>query len=373
MKIELLDLTIRDLVAGYRDDGEGGVVGYGGRLDIRPPFQREFSYDDKERAAVIDSILKGYPLNIMYWAERGDGSYEIIDGQQRTIAIAQYVAGAFPVAYPSLAEPLTFHQLPADLERRILDYPLMVYVCSGTGREKLAWFQTINIAGQKLTDQEMRNAAYAGPWVTDAKRYFSRSGCAAYQIGRDYLSGVVKRQDYLETAIGWISGNQREDYMGQHQDDENAAALWHYFRAVIAWIEATFTNLESNRKSLMKGLDWGRLYNEYQDARLDPDAIEAELTQLMRDDEVQHKSGIYEYVLSGDERHLFLRAFDLGTKQRVYEKQAGRCAICKEHFEFHEMVADRITPWSEGGKAIAENCQMVSRKCYREKYAGSSR
>ena len=315
MKIQPLNLTIRELVAGYRDAGEGGVVGYGGRLDIRPPFQREFSYGEKERAAVIDSIRKGYPLNLMYWADRGDGRYEVVDGQRRTLAIAGYVTGAFPVADPSCDESLYFHELPPDSASRILDTPLMVYVCRGSGREKLAWFRTIHIAGQRRTDQELRNAAYAGPWVSDAKRTFSRSGCPAYRIGKDYLSGVVKRQDYLEKAIQWISDDQIEAYMEQHQHDENAAPLWEYFRSVIAWIEATFTNLESNRTSLMKGLDWGRLYNQYQDAALDPERIEAELTRLMRDDEVHHKSGMYEYVLSGDERHLFIRSFDLGTRR----------------------------------------------------------
>ena len=199
MKIRLRRVTVRELVADYRDDGEGGVFGYGGKLDIRPPFQREFIYKDKQRDAVIDSILKGFPLNVMYWADREDGTFEIIDGQQRTISIAQYVDGDFSL------DRRYFHNLPSDTAERILGYELMVYVCTGTDSEKLEWFKTINIAGERLTNQELRNAVYSGPWVTDAKRYFSRTGGAAYQIGGDHLRGKAIRQEYLETAIKWAS------------------------------------------------------------------------------------------------------------------------------------------------------------------------
>ena len=209
MKIELLDLTVRELVEDYEDDGEDGVTGYGGKLDIRPPFQREFIYKDKERNAVIDSILKGFPLNVMYWSDRENGEFEIIDGQQRTISVAQYVDGDFSI------EGKYFHNLPSDKQELILDYKLMVYVCTGTDSEKLEWFKTINIAGKELTNQELRNAVYAGTWLSDAKRYFSRNGCAAYQIGNDYVKGRPNRQEYLETAIKWISGDSIEDYMGK--------------------------------------------------------------------------------------------------------------------------------------------------------------
>ena len=197
MKIDMLDLTIRDLVAGYHDDGDGGVVGYGGKLDIRPPFQREFKYLGKRREAVINSILRGFPLNVMYWAVRDDGSFEIIDGQQRTISIAQYVKSEFSV------DALYFHNQPLDIQQRVLDYELMVYVCAGTHTDKLDWFRTVNIAGERLLDQELRNAVYAGAWVSDAKRYFSRRGCAAAGLGGDYMSGSPINQDYLETVIRW--------------------------------------------------------------------------------------------------------------------------------------------------------------------------
>ncbi|MDE0608955.1 MAG: DUF262 domain-containing protein [Anaerolineaceae bacterium] len=349
---------MRELVEGYDDDGEGGVVGYGGRLDIRPPFQREFIYKEKERNAVIDSILKGFPLNVMYWADRGDGTYEIIDGQQRTISIAQYVEGDFSV------DGRYFHNLLSDIERQIMDYELMVYVCSGTDSERLEWFKTINIAGQRLTTQELRNAVYAGSWVSDAKRYFSRRGSVAAGLGGDYLGGSAIRQEYLETAIKWISNDEIEDYMGRHQHEKSAEPLWDYFQKVIAWTKATFPN-EINLP--MKGEDWGFLYNDYRDKPLHPGAIAREARQLDDDDDVTRKLGIYRYILTRDERPLSIRAFSQAMKRRVYRSQSGRCKICKEEFAISAMEADHITPWSEGGKTIEANCQMLCRKCNREK------
>ena len=359
MKIELLDLTVRELVEDYDDDGEGGVTGYGGKLDIRPPFQREFIYKDKERNAVIDSILKGFPLNVMYWADREDGTFEIIDGQQRTISVAQYVGGVFSV------ERKYFENLPSDKQELILDYELMVYVCSGTHSEKLEWFQTINIAGQELTNQELRNAVYAGSWLSDAKRYFSRRGRAAYPIGNAYVKGRVERQEYLETVIKWISKGSIEEYMGTHQHDENALPLWEYFRSVIDWVESTFTK----PRKPMKGVDWGSLYNDFKDADLDAGDIERETADLMLDEDVTRQAGIYRYILTREEKELNIRAFSDGIKQRVYEKQAGVCAMCKDEFTIKEMEGDHRTPWSEGGKTDEDNCQMLCRKCNREKSA----
>jgi len=195
MKIELKEITVKELTIGYQDNDEAGVVGYGGKLDIRPPYQREFIYKDKQRDAVIDTVTKNFPLNVMYWAVRDDGNYEVIDGQQRTISLCQYIQGdfAFKNRY--------FHNLQKDEQEQILNYKLMIYFCSGTDSEKLEWFKTINIAGEKLTDQELRNAVYAGSWVSDAKRYFSKRGCPAYNIAGDYLDGTAIRQDYLETVI----------------------------------------------------------------------------------------------------------------------------------------------------------------------------
>jgi len=195
MKIELKEITVRELANGYKDNAEEGVVGYGGKLDIRPLYQREFIYKDKQRDAVIDTITKKFPLNTMYWSVRKDGNYEIIDGQQRTISVCQYVKGDFSI------DGLAFHNLPKDKQEQILNYRLMIYFCSGTPSERLDWFRIINIAGEKLTDQELKNAVYAGSFVSDAKRYFSKNGCVAYQIGSDFLSGSAIRQEYLETAL----------------------------------------------------------------------------------------------------------------------------------------------------------------------------
>ena len=335
------------------------MVGYGGKLDIRPPFQREFVYKDKQRNAVIETINKDFPLNVMYWAYHIDDTYEVIDGQQRTISIAQYVKGDFSL------EGLYFHNLPEDKQEHILDFKLWVYVCRGEPSEKLEWFKIINIAGEKLFEQELRNAVYSGPWVSDAKRYFSRNGCPAYHRGQHYLKGSPIRQEYLATAIRWASEGNIENYMGTHQQNADAMPLWEHFQAVIDWIEQVFTVL---RPSIMKGVDWGPLYDNHKDAPLDPAAIE-EVACLIADDEVQKQAGIYPYVLTRDERHLNLRVFPKDVKQRVYEKQNGKCARCGEAFDLSKMEADHITPWSEGGKTIEENCQMLCKEHNRRKAA----
>ena len=358
MKIELKEITVRDLANGFEDNEENGVVGFGGKLDIRPPYQREFIYKDKQRDAVIDTVTKTFPLNVMYWAVREDGGFEVIDGQQRTISLCQYVNGDFAhiMRY--------FHNLQEDEKEKILDYKLMVYICSGTDSEKLEWFRTINIAGEKLTEQELRNAVYSGSWVTNAKRYFSKNNCAAYGIGSDYLNGSPIRQDYLETAIKWISNGNIEVYMSNHQHDQNASALWSYFQSVITWVETTFT---VKRKKFMKGVDWGILYNEFKDELFDTDKLEIEIAKLVADDEVERKKGIYPYVLTRKEKYLSLRAFTDTMKQKVYEKQKGICVICKEEFKISEMEADHIDPWHSGGKTNEENCQMLCKEDNRRK------
>ena len=236
MKIFLKEIPIRDIVKGYIDNQEDGVVGYDGKLDIRPPFQREFIYNEKERNAVIDTINKEFPLNVMYWSKNGE-KYELLDGQQRTLSICQYVNGDFSVDYKG------FNNLTPDLLEKILNYKLMIYICEGTQSEKLDWFKIINIAGEKLTDQELRNSQYTGTWLYDAKRHFSKTGCPAYQIAEKYLTGVAIRQDYLETALSWISkkdGIEIEEYMRLHQNDADANELWIYFQSVIDWINRLF-------------------------------------------------------------------------------------------------------------------------------------
>ena len=357
MKIELHEIPVRKLSNGFADNAEQGVVAYGGKLDIRPPYQREFIYKDKQRDAVIDSVRKSFPLNVMYWAVREDGNFEVIDGQQRTLSICQYVNGDFSI------NGLAFHNLKADQQAQILDYKLMVYFCSGTDSEKLDWFRTINIAGEEHTDQELRNAVYAGPWTADAKRYFSKTGCPAYGLAGDYLRGSSIRQEYLETAIAWRSNGKIEEYMSKHQHDKNATPLWQYFQKVIAWVKATFP--EYRRE--MKGVEWGLLYNQFKDKEFDTDKLESQVAKLMQDDDVGRKSGIYPYVLDGDERHLNIRAFSDNMKREAYERQKGVCVKCKKKFPINEMEGDHIKPWHEGGKTNAANCHMLCKDDNRRK------
>ena len=357
MKIEFKEITIRELTNGYEDNNEAGVLGYSGKLDIRPPYQREFIYKDKQRDAVINTIVKDFPLNVMYWAVREDGDFEIIDGQQRTISICQYFEGDFAF------NDLYFHNLQNDEKEQFLDYKLMVYLCSGTDSEKLEWFKTINIAGEKLTDQELRNAVYSGSWVTDAKRYFSKNGCAAYGLGGDYLSGSAIRQEYLETTIKWISNDDINGYMAKHQHKPDATSLWLYFQSVIAWVQATFPTYRKE----MKGIDWGALYNLFKDQEYNPNKLEFEISRLMEDEDVTKKKGIYFYVLDGMERHLNIRAFSNNQKREAYERQKGNCLVCSEHFKIDEMEGDHITPWHDNGKTIAENCQMLCKEDNRRK------
>ena len=357
MNIELKEITVRELTNGYEDNEEGGVLGFDGKLDIRPPYQREFIYKDKQRDAVINTITKDFPLNVMYWAVREDGNFEVIDGQQRTISVAQYVEGdfAFNNRY--------FHNLQNDEREQILNYKLMVYLCSGTDSEKLEWFKTINIAGEKLTDQELRNAVYSGSWVSDAKRYFSKNGCAAYGLGGVYLNGSAIRQDYLETTIKWISNDDIEHYMAENQHEPNANEIWLYFQAVISWVKIVFPKYRRE----MKGIDWGVLYNEFKDQKFDSKKLETEIAKLMEDEDVGSKKGIYTYVLTLKEKHLNIRAFSPNQKREAYERQKGVCVECNEHFEIDEMEADHITPWHEGGKTSTENCQMLCKEDNRRK------
>ena len=357
MEIQLKELNIRELTKGYKDNLEEGVVSYEGKLDVRPPYQREFIYKEKQRDAVIDTVIKNFPLNVMYWAVRKDGNFEVIDGQQRTISICQYINGDF-----SFNERY-FDNLQKDEKEQILNYKLMIYLCSGTPSEKLAWFKIVNIAGMKLTDQELLNATYSGPWLSDAKRHFSKTGCSAYGLGSNYLSGVPIRQEYLETAIKWKNKDHIERYMAEHQHNPNANEIWLYFQSVINWVKAIFPNYRKE----MKGIQWGFLYNEFKSSNFDSAKMEKEVSKLMQDDEVTNKKGIYEYILTRKEKHLNIRIFSDSQKRESYEKQKGICAKCKKHFEINEMEADHITPWHKGGKTSTENCKMLCIKHNREK------
>ncbi len=381
MKIDLHEIKIRDLCAGYEDlsVNEEGITGYGGRLNIRPKYQREFVYDVPKRNAVMDTVWNGFPLNVMYWVKvwDADGSsaktageppapqYELLDGQQRTISICSFIAGEYMMVFDgklSAWDNLT----PAEQDR-ILDYKLQVYICEGTDEEKLKWFMTINIAGEKLTPQEIRNAIYSGSWVTQAKRRFSKTGCVAYRIGSDFMSGTPIRQDYLETTIKWIADKQNlsiVEYMAKHQHDTDADEIWQYYQDVIHWTEKLFGR---KYKKEMKGVEWGLLYNKHKDTALTATAIGEQMAKLMADSDVQKKSGIFAYIFDHDIRHLGIRTFDANTRREIYERQNGICPICGKHFEIEQMEADHITPWVEGGRTIASNCQMLCRDCNRRK------
>lgn len=357
MKIELHQIPISEIVNGYANNDEDGVVGYGGKLNIRPKYQREFVYDSPKQIAVIDTIMKGFPLNVMYWAENDDGTYEVLDGQQRTLSFCEYVNSKFSIS------ERRFHNLTQTEKQQILYYPLMIYICKGNDKEKLDWFKIINIAGEKLTNQELRNATYTGPWLSDAKRYFSKTGCAAYNLANKYINGSPIRQDYLERAIDWINDGKIEEYMSINQHKPNANELWLYFRNVIEWVKLTFTTYRKE----MKGVNWGSLYNQFKDQIFDTNKLEEKIEKLMLDDDVTNKKGVYPYVLTRDEKHLNIRAFTESQKRQAYENQGGVCKVCKNHFDIDEMEADHITPWSEGGKTAIENCQMLCRECNRRK------
>ncbi len=360
MKIELQNIKVSELIDSFVDNGEQGVSGYGGRLNIRPAYQREFIYKDKQRNAVIDTVRKDFPLNTMYWAVAGDG-FELMDGQQRTISICQFVNGEFSVEIDG--SPRGFANLTIERQQQILDYELSVYVCDGTDGEKLDWFKIINIAGEKLTEQELRNAIYTGPWLADAKRWFSRTGAPASAIGSKLVNGTPIRQDYLETALDWLSDGHIEEYMAMHQHDQNANELWTHFQNVINWVCLTFPNYRKE----MKGVSWGPLFNKYGKDNHDTSKLEAEISRLMQDEDVTRKSGVFEYVLSGSERALSIRVFTDNMKREAYERQKGLCPTCNDYFSFDAMEADHTTPWSLGGKTVASNCRMLCKADNRTK------
>lgn len=376
MLIEENQITIRELLADYNDEGELGVTGFTGLLDIRPPYQREFIYKDAQRAAVIKTVKRGFPLNVMYWAAHGDGSYEVMDGQQRTISLAQYVSGDFSCDFGD--GPKFFYNLTNDEKEQIYNYRLFIYICTGSDSEKLDWFRTINIAGEKLTPQELRNAVYHGPWLSDAKTYFSRPNGPAAVVGSKYVSGSPIRQELLEKALKWICIRDHldtvEDYMAVHQNDPNATDLWGHFENVIRWAKSTFPV----ERDELTSVDWGTLYDAHGATFPDGAALEGLVSKLMMDEDVQKKSGIYPYVLDEDPRHLNIRSFTPGQKREAFESQNGKCANgsrCKTPtnpdgktiFRLEEMEGDHIIPWSKGGKTISANCQMLCIPCNRSK------
>lgn len=371
MKIELKQITIRELTDGYNDMDDEGVVAYGGKLNVRPKYQRNFVYDDKKRNEVIRSVKRNFPINVMYWAVNPDGTYEMLDGQQRTISICDYVGKKFSI------NAMYFQSLTDEEKNKFLDYPLQVYFCEGTDKEKLEWFEIINIATEVLTDQELRNAVYTGEWLTDAKRKFSKRSCVASKMNDGLVSGDPNRQALLENVLLWcaeregIKGKKHDQicqYMANHQHDKNANKEWQYFQDVINWAKKLFGQKVT---SIMKGQEWGRLFNEYSDKFYDSDDIAKEMSKLLKDDDVTNKRGIIEYILSKDERHLSIRAFTQAQKEQMYEEQQGICPGCNKHFELCEMQADHRRPWSQGGKTELANGMMLCAECNRKKSDGT--
>jgi HNH endonuclease domain protein len=370
MTIKQIEVTVGDIARGYINNEEQGVRGYGGQLDIRPPYQREFIYNENEQQAVISTVLKGYPLNVMYWVRRSEDAecpYEVMDGQQRTLSLCEYVDGKFAYDFKN------FFNQPADIQKLILDYPLTIYLCEGEPSEKLEWFKTINIAGKPLNEQEINNAVYAGPFVTDAKRHFSKSNCGAYRLGKDLVNGTPIRQEFLKKALEWMAEHETREgkpqsvvgYMAEHQHDPNANNLWTYFQNVLNW---TITNFDLKKfKKIMKGLNWALYYDKYHSTTLDTADLASRISKLILDSDVQKQMGIIPYVLTGDERHLDLRSFPEDIKLAVWEKQHHICLSCKKEFDYEFMEGDHITPWREGGRTVIENCQMLCRECNRRK------
>ncbi len=370
MTIKQIEVTVGEITRGYSNNDEQGVRGYDGKLDIRPPYQREFIYNEKEQQAVVNTVMHGYPLNVMYWVKRSDDAecpYEVMDGQQRTLSICEYVAGKFSFEFRN------FFNLPADIQEQILSYPLTVYICEGEASEKLEWFKTINIAGKPLNEQEINNAVYAGPFVSDAKRHFSKNNCGAYRLGKDLVNGTPNRQDFLKKALEWMAQHEtREEhgqtivgYMAKHQHDPNANNLWSYFQNVLNW---AITNFDMKHfKKIMKGLDWAYFYDRFHENTLDVSALGKQISALMKDSEIQRPGGIIPYVLTGDEHYLDLRAFDAQTKLAAWERQNHRCAICGKELDIEFMEGDHITPWRDGGRTTEDNCQMLCRECNRRK------
>jgi hypothetical protein len=378
MNIDLKLIKVRDIIENFIDNAEEGVVGYGGRLNIRPAYQREFVYKPEQRNEVIKTVMRGYPhthfpLNVMYWAQNTEDQYELIDGQQRTISICQYANMVFSILIEEM--PKNYDNLSDLRKEYFLDYELQVYICSGTPEEKLEWFSIINIAGEPLTDQELLNANYTGKWLSSAKRYFMKSNCAAYGLANKYIDieANQSRGKGLETAIKWISKDNIKQYMADHQNDENAEELWQHFRNIIEWVQSVFPKYYRD----MKGLNWGQLYDKYHTNNYDPTQV-AELTQRLFDDlYITNSKGIFEYVLGGekDKKLIAIRIFEDAVKRAVYAKQKtdaekkgiSNCPLCavgnnankNKIWTIVEMDADHVTAWSKGGATDIKNCEML--------------
>lgn len=385
MKTTLItDWTVGDVCKGFvfdRNEGKG-LFGLDGRLVIQPEYQRNYIYGDGRRdVAVVESLLKGYPLGLIYFVRNEDGMYEVLDGQQRITSFARYVNNSWPFAVEIGGKPRYFDSLDADQRKLIVDAPLTIYVCEGEPSEIQEWFETINIAGVPLVKQELRNAAYHGPFVTMAREVFSNTGNANMNRWQTYVSGDPKRQAILETALEWVGEGNIDAYMAKHRYDTNIDELKNHFDTVIDWVDSVFEYTGSE----MCGRDWGRLYREYHRNAYSKDKVAERVNALLDDLQVTDKRGIFEYVLGGeqDSRLLNVRVFDKKTIKAVYRKQTAEaealgksnCPLCaighdaNAHriYKESEMDADHVTAWSRGGATDEANCQMLCKTHNRAK------
>ena len=369
------DLKVRDINEGFvYNEYEGkGLFGWGGRLTIQPEYQRNYIYaDGKKDVAVIESLLKGYPLGLIYFVKTGEDSYEVLDGQQRITSFGRFITGKFAIKDQNGMEQY-FDGLDPEIKEYLLDRPLTIYICEGKENEIKEWFKTINIVGVPLNNQELLNAIYSGPFVTKAREEYSNSQNAYIQKWSAYIKGDVNRQDYLSTALNWVSKNNIESYMSSHRFDDNINELKTYFNSVIDWISSVFIDV----KPEMRGLDWGNFYELYHKNSYNPSEVSKKYNELYSDIYVKDPKGICEYILGGcvDTKLLNIRVFEDDVKRHVYarqtqnakEKEISNCPLCalgnnsnsKRIWEQKEMDADHVTAWSKGGSTDISNCEML--------------
>ena len=388
MEIKRVSIKIVDLCDGYKNDSEEdiqrGVYAYHGKLCVRPAFQRMFVYDKKQENAVIDTALKGFPLNIMYWVDNGDGTYDCLDGQQRTISLCNFVDGISSFQAPWLKDNAriyihTLKRIDPDLYAKFMNYELEVYICHGTKAEQMEWFKTINIAGEELYPQELRNASYVSRWLTDAKRYFSKANasstakCPAERLGGQYTNKNANRQEILEQVISWRIGSKEDadicNYMEAHINDKDASDLWNYFNNVINWITTVF--YETYDKG-MAMVNWGKLYNDYHTEDFDADEISEKFNELMMYKATKELdisvAKICEYCITRDEALLKHREFNEAQKTTMYNQQRGICPDCGKHYLKAEMHAHHIVPWYNGGVTELANGVMLCEECHRQRH-----
>jgi len=377
------DITVKEICEGFvYNELEGkGLFGLSGKLTIQPEYQRNYIYaDGKKDVAVIESILKGYPLGLVYFVKVAEDKFEILDGQQRVTSIGRFVANKFAIKDENRMEQY-FSGIAFDKQKKILETKLTIYECEGEESEIKEWFRTINIVGMPLNNQELLNAIYSGSFVTLAKEEFSNSKNSNIQKWSSYLKGNVNRQEFLEKALDWVSKGKIDDYMSNHRYDENIDELKNYFNSVIDWASSVFIDIESE----MCGLEWGRLYEQYHKKAYNPVELSKEVQKLYGDSYVKNRKGIFEYVLGGsvNTKLLNVRIFDEAIKKSVYTKQTktakekskSNCPLCaignnanqKRIWNLKEMDADHITAWSKGGTTTIDNCQMLCKTHNRAK------